>query len=59
MVTSGRYNSKSEVMRDGVRLIQERETRLAAMNRVNAENTEIPHFLHGATDYGHILFPQD
>lgn len=32
MVSSGRYNSKSEVLREGVRLIQERETRLAALN---------------------------
>ena len=31
MVSSGRYNSKSEVLREGVRLIQERETRLAAL----------------------------
>lgn len=31
MVASGRYNSKSEVLREGVRLIQERETRLAAL----------------------------
>lgn len=31
MVTSGRYNSKSEVLREGVRLVQERETRLAAL----------------------------
>lgn len=32
MVTSGRYNSKSEVLREGVRLIQDRETRLAALD---------------------------
>jgi len=32
MVTIGRHNSKSEVLREGVRLIQERETRLAALN---------------------------
>ncbi len=30
MVTNGRYNSKSEVLREGVRLIQDREARLAA-----------------------------
>ena len=28
----GRYNSKSEVLREGVRLVQERESRLAALD---------------------------
>jgi len=32
LVDTGRYNSKSEVLRDGVRLIHERETRLAALD---------------------------
>jgi antitoxin ParD1/3/4 len=32
LIKSGRYNSKSEVLREGVRLIQERETRLAALD---------------------------
>ena len=32
MVETGRYNSKSEVLREGVRLIQDRETRLAALD---------------------------
>jgi antitoxin ParD1/3/4 len=32
MVESGRYNSKSELLREGVRLIHERETRLAALD---------------------------
>jgi antitoxin ParD1/3/4 len=32
LVDSGRYRSKSEVLREGVRLIQERETRLAALD---------------------------
>ena len=30
LVDTGRYGSKSEVLREGVRLIQDRETRLAA-----------------------------
>jgi len=32
LVESGRYGSKSEVLREGVRLIQDRETRLAALD---------------------------
>lgn len=32
LVERGRYNSKSEVLREGVRLIQERELRLAALD---------------------------
>jgi antitoxin ParD1/3/4 len=32
LVKTGRYNSRSEVMREGVRLIHERETRLAALD---------------------------
>lgn len=33
LVETGRYNSKSEVLREGVRLIQDRETRLAALDQ--------------------------
>lgn len=32
LVEKGRYNSKSEVIREGIRLVQERETRLAALH---------------------------
>lgn len=32
LVEAGRYNSKSEVLREGVRLVQDREARLAALD---------------------------
>ena len=32
LVGRGRYNSKSEVLREGVRLVQEREKRLKALD---------------------------
>lgn len=32
LVSSGRYNSRSEILREGVRIIHERETRLAALD---------------------------
>lgn len=32
LVETGRYNSKSEVLREGIRLIQDREARLAALD---------------------------
>ena len=32
LVEAGRYGSKSEVLREGIRLVQDRETRLAALN---------------------------
>jgi antitoxin ParD1/3/4 len=36
LVESGRYNSKSEVVREGIRLLQERETRLAVLDQALA-----------------------
>jgi antitoxin ParD1/3/4 len=32
LVAQGRYNSKSEVVREGIRLVQEREQKLAALD---------------------------
>ena len=37
LVKNGRYNSKSEVLREGVRLVQEREARLAAFKAAIGE----------------------
>jgi antitoxin ParD1/3/4 len=34
LVANGRYNSKSEVLREGVRLVQEREAALAKLHAV-------------------------
>ena len=37
LVETGRYNSKSEVLREGIRLIQEREARLAVLDQALAK----------------------
>jgi antitoxin ParD1/3/4 len=37
LIRGGRYQSRSEVMREGVRLVQEREQRLAALDASIAE----------------------
>lgn len=36
LVETGRYNSKSEVLREGIRLIQEREARLSVLDQALA-----------------------
>ncbi|RWP97403.1 type II toxin-antitoxin system ParD family antitoxin [Mesorhizobium sp.] len=37
LVSTSRYNSKSEVLREGVRLVEEREKRLAALDAALAK----------------------
>jgi antitoxin ParD1/3/4 len=37
LLTTGRYNSKSEVLREGVRLVQEREAKLAVLDAAIAK----------------------
>jgi antitoxin ParD1/3/4 len=38
LVANGRYNSKSEVLREGVRLVQEREAALAKLHAALAKS---------------------
>ena len=37
LVEEGRYNSKSEVLREGIRLVQDRESRLATLQAALAK----------------------
>ncbi len=37
LVEAGRYNNASEVVRDGLRMVEDRERRLAALDRAVAE----------------------
>lgn len=37
LIAKGRYGSRSEALRDGVRLVRERETRLVALETALAE----------------------
>ncbi len=39
MVETGRYGSKSEVLREGIRLVQDREARLSALDAMIAQGT--------------------
>ena len=42
LVKTGRYNSKSEVLREGVRLIQDREIRMAVLKDSIKYNIKLP-----------------
>jgi len=40
LVSAGRYNNASEVVRDGLRMVEERERRLAALDAMIFEGIE-------------------
>ena len=40
LLSSGRYNNASEVVRDGLRLLEERERRLAALDALILEGAQ-------------------
>ncbi len=40
LVETGRYNSRSEVLREGIRLIQEREARLTVLDQALARGID-------------------
>jgi antitoxin ParD1/3/4 len=52
LVGNGRFNSKSEVLREGVRLVEEREKKLAVLDRMIQEGIE-------SAETGPLLDPEE